>query len=273
MKQIVALILITIFFLGCSSNKTTNNDKNQNDSLQQSFVPIINGVWVLKDYINDIEKTKSPLKSADKLQGIVTLIIDGETQKDSIEVGISWNNHEGNSFIAYFKLGNNKSSLKTNIPDYENTTNYYELGYELEKNDTILNIYHYNKTNKLLDKKQFIKVAKKQTDNDVGWGIQLIVNKKILNGDYSIIDSTNSVKIATFKNDGTIIGFNNFKNFYILTDYMGGPETNNDGICFNSNKCFAFETKGDTIYLYNTKSVDENEKLDKLIYKLVKQKK
>lgn len=107
----LSYILLTLFICAsCSNEKKTNTDnvENQVDSLKQKFIPILNGVWVLTDYIKVIEQTKSPIKAADKLEGVVTMIIDLDINTDSIEVGASWGNHEGYNFTTYFLLVKNK---------------------------------------------------------------------------------------------------------------------------------------------------------------------
>ena len=124
MRQLPNIILTFFILTNCSNDKTLTPDniKNQTVSLKQNFIPILNGIWVLTDYIKAIEQTKSPLRAADKLQGVVTMIIDAESQPDSIQVGASWNNHEGYHFTTYFILGQNPNSLKTNIPDFQRST-------------------------------------------------------------------------------------------------------------------------------------------------------
>ena len=280
MRQLTYIFLTLFILTSCSNDRTSNADKgaNQIDSLKQTFIPIFNGVWVLTDYIKAIEQTKSPLKAADKLKGVVTMIIDAGIKSDSVEVGSSWNNHEGYNFTTYFIAGQNLNSLKTNIPDYDEKTNYYELGYETINNETFLVLYHYNKANKLIDKKLFTKVAEKQQDNDAAWGLQSIVNEKLFSGKYLLIDSTNSSTEINLKSDGSLTGYSDFKTYYVFTDFMGGPETILDGMAFNLNeknsKWFAFKISSDTTYLYSTTGDEEAGELlqlDKIQYRLVRQ--
>lgn len=280
MKQLTYIFLTIFILTSCSNDKTStvDNSSNQIDSLKQKFIPILNGIWVLTDYIKAIEKTKSPLKAADKLQGVVTMIIDAEIKSDSIDVGASWNNHEGYNFSTYFVQGQKQNSLKTNIPDYNEKTNFYELGFETISDKTFLVLYHYSKTNKLIDKKAFTKVAEKQQDNDAAWGLQYIVNQKLFSGNYLLIDSTNSSTKINLKSDGSLTGYSDFKTYYVFTDFMGGPETILDGIAFNINeknsKWFAFKIHGDTTFLYSTigeEEAGELLQLDKIKYKLVRQ--
>ncbi len=279
MRQLTYILLTFFILTSCSNDKTSTADNGANriDSLKQNFIPIFNGVWVLTDYIKAIEQTKSPLKAADKLQGVVTMIIDAGIKSDSIEVGASWNNHEGYNFTTYFIAGQNLNSLRTNIPDYDERTNYYDLGYETINNETFLFLYHYNKSNKLIDKKRFTKVADEQRDNDAAWGLQYIVNEKLFSGNYLLIDSTNSSSKINLKSDGSLTGYSDFKTFYVFTDFTGGPETILDGIAFNiqtnNSKGFAFKISNDTTYLYSTTGDEEAGELsqfDRIQYKLVR---
>ena len=271
----MTLIILT----SCSNQKTSNVniETMEVDDLKGKFSGVFNGVWVLTDYIKSIESTKSPLKSAEKFDGVVTIIIDIKNQVDSAFVGVSRNNHEGDNFTVYSITGNLENSLKSNLIDYENNSNYYELGHENISNQTYLALYHYNKDNKLIDKKLFSKVADKQSDNDAGWGLQYIVNEKLFKGDYTLIDSSDNKTNVSFKNNGIMNGMPGFNSYYVFTDFMGGPETILDGIAFKASErnstWYAFEIKKDTTFLYNTKGDEEAGELlqlNKLIYKLVR---
>jgi hypothetical protein len=278
MRQLTLLLLIVFSLASCASIKTKSNlDTSQAKPSKQNIISQLQGVWVLTDYINEIKQTKSPLKSANKLKGIVTMIINGSNKNNKIEVTASWNNHEGLNFITYLKEGHSQNTLKTDIPDYEEESNYYEIGYETINKQTFLFLYHFNKENKLLDKKQFSKVAETQKDNDVTAGLQQLVNKEIFAGNYTLIDSTNSKLKVVFNSDGSLVNFPGFKSYFVLTDFLGGPDNNLDQVCFNLSepdfKCFAFEIKGNAINLYNTHSDEEKGILilDKLQYKLEKE--
>ncbi len=280
MKHLIYLFLTCVILTSCSNNKSleTNNEANQMDSLKQKFIPIFNGVWVLTDYIEAIEQTKSPLKSASILQGVVAMTIDATTKYDSIDVGASMNNHEGYNFSVYFKNGQTPSSLKTNIPNYEVESNFYDLGYETINNQDFLFLYHYNTKNELIDKQKFTKVGENQKDKDLDLGIQFIVNEKLFSGKHLLIDNKKVVTKVVLNSDGSLTGHSDFKTYYVFTDFLGGHKPVLDGISFNmykkNEKNFAFIIKNDTTYLYNTiGNEDEGEvlKLGKIQYKLVRQ--
>jgi hypothetical protein len=231
----------------------------------------------LKDYIKAIEITKSPLKSADKLQGVVTMVIDTQGQSDSIEVGASWNNHEGYSFNMYFQSGQKTNSFKTNLTDYDEASNYFEIGYQSVNNEEVLILYHYNKSNQLIDKKDFTKVADRQQDGDVAWGIQYVVNEKLFTGNYMLMDGVNPPSNIRLGGDGTLTGHPDLKTYHVQTDFLGGPETLLDGLIFNLNEehptLLAFKTSNDTTYLYSTIGDEEAGELlqiDKIVYTLAR---
>jgi hypothetical protein len=279
MRAFIYILLALGIFTSCSTDNSATTDKPDTiDSLKQNFNTVFKGVWVLSDYLEAIEKTKSPLKSSDKLEGVVTMIIDKISHADSINIGASWNNHEGYSFTAYFRQGQKPNSLKTNLPDYDEKGYFYELAYENVGNENFLWLYHYNKSKQLVDKKRFVKVATTQTENGVSWGLQYVVNEKLFSGNYLLIDSTNATTKVNFKNDGSLTGYPAFNKYYIMTDFMGGPVAMLDKIIFNidtdHSKGFAFKKLKDTTYLYSTigdEDAGETVKLDKIKYKLVHQ--
>jgi len=292
MRKIVFIIFAVFILISCSNNETTlendssqmDNNTSQMESLKQHFIPKIKGVWVLTDYINEIEKTKSPLKSRHKLyennfNTITTMVIDVANQSDSIEVGAGMNNHEGYDFVIYFQAGKDENRLKTNIIDYDEESNFYEIGYEIKNNITYLFLYHYDKTNKLIGKTQFSKVVEETQDNDLGFGLQYMVNKKLLSGNFTLIDSTDRKTKIKFNADGTLTGFLNFKTYYVLTDYLGAaviPDI--DMVNFRNKEnweLYAFRVVKDTILLYSViydEEIEEAMTFDKLIYKLVRMK-
>ncbi len=280
MKQLLCVILSFYIFSSCSNQKssTKGNVQTQIDSLKQNFNSIFNGVWVLTDYITAIEQTKSPVKSSDILNGMVAMLIDGINNSDSIDVFASLNNHEGYNFTSYLTIGQSPNRIKTNIIDYEEGSNFYELGYEVISNETFLFLYHYDKSSKLLGKKQFSKVLETQFANGTELGIQYIVNKKLFAGNYLLIDNENNSTKINLKSDGTISGFSKFNKYFVSTDFCCGPNTIIDEIAFSKDDSnasnFAFEIKNDTTFIYSTITdieADEFMRIDKIVYKLVRQ--
>ncbi len=271
MKLTVIIFSIFLILSGCSS------DKIKLDSVRQISSPIFKGVWVSTDYIDQIQKTKSPLKSASKLLGVASMLFGGNSNSESLHVGISWNNHEGTDFTLYFKEGQKQNSLKTNLPDYDHKNNFYELAYEMTNNDTTIFLNHYTKANQLIDSKRFSKIRSYKPTDDLGGGIQFIVNSKLISGTYDVIDTLNSHSVAQFKDDGSVIGFLDYKKYVIQTDFIAGPENNLDQICFDIStknaQCFTYQINGSTINIYEVTEDANHEFLQvgKLKYTLVRQ--
>lgn len=280
MKQTALMILIAISITSCYNKQTKTADNNvvKSDSIKKPINEIIRGVWVVSDYIVDIQKTKSPYQSKDKLNGIVSLLIDGKVKGDSMVVSVNWNNHMGSDISAYLTNNHKPNSLRTNIKDYPINDNTFEIGYELIDKDTLLFLYHYSSTNNLLDKRQFEKVLEKRADVDVGCGLHFIVNKILFAGNYILIDSTKTESNVHLDYDGSMTGFPNFNNYYIMTDFVCIGENDRDQIILDlytkNQKDYAYTRIGDTINIYKTILSEDHIHLllDKLKFRLIRQK-
>jgi len=288
MKYIFYAVLFVFLLEGCHS--TINKDRQVDNAavvkpkttinpLAQKFEPFLKGVWIPSKYIADIERTKSPLAS--QLAEVSCFYVSAlPSNNDSLHIGYSLGNHEGADFILFLKQGQNLTSLKTSLVDYDTKSNFYDLGYKIKNGDTSLFIYHYNKQNKLLDSVGYTRVANRATDeNDMAWGIQFITNKKLMAGRYAAIDSLGSSMDINFTNEGKVSGFHEFKNYEVLTDFSSGIEDNMDQVGFYQSdmgkaQWFAYKFNLDTLNLYEALKNDKNDSISqgKLKYKLVKQK-
>jgi hypothetical protein len=276
MKYSILVSLIILIFSAC---KTKDKKSGQAaNPLIEKFKPYLNGVWVPKEYVDDIKKNKSPLKSSDKLTFISEFSINAANiEEDSIHVGAGFGNHEGGDFILYFRSGQTATSLPTNLTGFNNKQNFYELGYSLKGRDTLLAIYNYDQNKKLVEKTDYIRSPKPPSDNDVN-GFQYVINQELATGTYTIFDSAGNTANAQLTTDGRIKGFKDFKTYYILTDFVASPENMTDEICFETQtrkqKCYGFKISADTINLFEP-ATDKQDSLFKpgpTIYKFVRQK-
>ncbi|MCX8472682.1 MAG: hypothetical protein ORN85_03440 [Sediminibacterium sp.] len=180
-------------------------------------------------YIADIQKTKSPFKSQNSLAGMVELDIDISHAIDDKLIVNAPGIHEGGSFKIIFTLGLTPNSFKTDIIDYENESNFYELGYSISTKDTILIIYHYDKKNKKLLEQIKYKKSPKNSESV----LQYMVNKTLFSGSYKMVDSAEQTLSLNFSNDGIVTGLPNYKNYYVLTDFVASSENDLDKVCFD----------------------------------------
>ncbi len=232
----------------------------------------------MTDYINDVVQTQSPYKSHPKLQGVVALIIGTEAEGDSMLIDASWNNHEGFSFYVHFRPGRQPHSLPTSIPDYDAPANSYELGYENIAGDTLLTLYHFDNAGQLIDKRSFTKIRNYQPEDDFAWGLQYVVNEKLIAGDYQISQGAKTPGAVTLNADGTVEGFDKYTNYHVSTDFMDAYQNSNDFICFFNGSdqpkgdCFVLEIKGKSLYLYESVPNPETEieEKGKMVYVLSK---
>ena len=274
MKKLTCLSTVLVLLIACQTNNPTTHDAAKNSVTDSAlkFESIINGDWYQASYIESIQKSKSPFRSQNSLAEYVELNINAsEARGDSIRIeapGI----HEGTNFIIYFKPGISANSFQTNISDWKESSNIYELNYNISGNDTSLTILCYNKFKKLIGQTRYLRTPK----NSAG-ALQFMVNKTLFAGNYKTEDSSGNISVLEFANDGLVAGLPGFKKYYILTDFVAGPENNVDEVCFdiqtNNQQCYTFEVKEDTIMLYEVK---ESAGQDSLIrgqpkYKLIKQ--
>ncbi|MEI9912847.1 MAG: hypothetical protein WDO71_26315 [Bacteroidota bacterium] len=246
--------------------------------LKKVFNPFLNGAWVKTEYIHDITKTKSPHKSSKTLNGIVSFIIDTATIRgDSMFLSSSIGNHEGMNFLLYFKQGEQPNSLLTNIHDDANPANSFELGYLVNSNDTSLILYHYDENKKLIAKKEFTKVLRNQSNDVITYGLQYIVNKKLISGTYKTRDLTGGETTLQFTDKGKVTGFAGFKTYYVLTDFFAEPGASPDRICFDietdTGKWYEFEIKDNILYLFEAQENNpgKSRQRNSPTYKLIKQ--
>lgn len=243
------------------------------DEADVLMLQTLTGVWVKSDYIEELGKTKSPIKASKKLRNIVTLIVDPQNVTgDTLTVGISINNHEGGNFLALFSEGQTPNSLRTDIEDYETRTNFFDLAYEINKMDTSALLLRYSDQGLLIDKVEFTRVCRSQEPNvGADFGIQLIVNKLLFEGDYKFTDSLKQNRIAKFNADGRIQGFEGQTRYTVQTDFVTEVEDYGDVICFDKG-CYSFVFTNNVLQLFQMSVDDEhNLVLGKMKYGLLKQ--
>lgn len=277
MKFSIVIISFLIVFFSCNSSADQTPLQSTNELIKQ-FKPFLHGVWVQADYMDDIVKTKSPVKSGKKLTFITEIVIDtSDISADSVIADIALGNHEGSDLILYFKKGKALTSLITNISGFEDEFDSYDLGYEISNNDTGLIIYHYDKNQRLLDKIKYIKVDEVAHGSSLEDGFQYMVNKRLITGSYKVIDNTGFERSVKLSNDGTINGLPGFRTYYVITDFVASPEDSIDQICFDIQTdqqiCYAFEIREDTIDLFKAPihETDTLFKVGPVVYRFVRQ--
>jgi hypothetical protein len=275
MKKLLYLILMTSGLIACNGKRDSAGNKSAEDSSAQTqnlikkFKPIIQGVWVKADYIEKVIKTKSPLAAADKCTGLTTIYINTDhIMGDSIVEMAGYYNHDGANALIKFQPGKSPRSMLFNGRD---------LNYSVENGDTTITIFQYDDRKQQFIKAKYIRVLKSQPDNNLGYGMDLAINKALVAGKYTLIDSAGTNPKVYFSEDGKVTGLLNFKAYSINVDLNSEPNNNLDEIGFDirtkNHSSFTFKVDADTLNVYDTyENADSTELLvGKLKYKLVRQ--
>ena len=272
MKRIIYLPLILTILISCKSKDDQDNGSgnrlNESPDLIQQFKPVIGGVWVKKNYIKKLVKSKSPLAAAERVMGITTLYIDTEKLKgDSILVPVSWNNHKGNNVALRFQPGKNTTTIMLGDD---------ELSYSIKRNDTTLIIYHYDDATKETITAKYIKALNSQPAGDFNYGMNYMINKGLMAGRYDATDNTGKTYNVIFTEDGKVSGLPGLSTYFVQND-MTGPKQEVDVILFNRGTtnpiAYAFERTKKTLNLYQTTAKpDSTLTLGNVVYKLIKRK-
>ena len=262
MKRIICPLLILSIFLSCKS-KTGDSDQDttgtgkpldQSQALLHQFKPLINGVWVKKDYIKKVKKSKSPLEAVDNGTGVTIMYIDTTQLKgDSITVPVVINNHEGTKVSLNFQPGKNTTTIEFGTD---------ELSYKLKK-DTTLIIYHYNSDTKETSTAQYIKAMDKLPAGGLQAGMSIAINQAILSGKYEGTDAAGKNIRALFTDDGKVSGLPGLTTYYVQNDMIADPNHSHDEIIFNLNgkgqKAYSFIINKKTLSLYdNAEQIKSN---------------
>lgn len=264
------LLFAMAILSACQTNIKNAHESKATDKINPDYKSIIEGYWYDPAYIKDIDQTKSPYKSRNVLKSIVELRINtNEIKGDSLEIG-AFNIHEGGGFFIFLKPGIGPDSFPTNMVDYNNTSNCYELGYLMSGKDTTMVIYHYNKQKQLIDKNEY----KKAPTNPDG-ALPYMVNKTLFAGKYSTADTTGKPITIQLGSDGSVSGWPGFNKYELSIDFLD-PENTQDEIGFETHtgqrKYYAYEIKGNAINLYE--SIKDEDKISskrgQLSYKLVR---
>lgn len=276
MKHIAAIVIATtILFAACKSEPETK--KTEAETIFDRVMPIMRGTWVMTDYINNLQQTKSPLAASAVLKDVVMLDIDTIGYAgDSCGVSGSLNNHEGLAFNIYFRKGHTETSIPVAYSDNDGSS--YELDYTIANNDTTLILSHYGKDGKLINNRNFTKWKQPVADYDEPSGLQRTANKILFAGKYKATDDAGKTADWELTSGGIALGVEGHKTFYVFTDFLGeGDGYMIDEMCFDEHektqKPYIFSIKGDTTFLYQAKENTERTKVEKgdLKYTLIKQ--
>jgi hypothetical protein len=212
----------------------------------------LNGNWITTNYIEQLQKTKSPLEASKT--GVYQLFINSKTiQKNSLKTDMWTINEGGYGFIIFFKSGIKKETWRTDWKQHANKEiRSTDIGLELNGKDTILVLYHYSSAKKLVDKTIFTK-PNTPIDMDKNDFLGYQINATLFTGKYTVTDSAGKAIEAAFRSNGLISGFHDFNRFYIV-NFSLYRNTVLDEVYLQTGDdekfSYTFTVEGNTIKLY-----------------------
>ncbi len=213
------------FGLLCSCSST---DKNTEQTSAANFKTkdttiSFTGYWLCKDYFESINNFKSPKKAQDNSEFI---FIPDRTIKQTMMIG---NFHEGGPTLTILSNGDHYELWEIQEDS---------LTQQLDKIEII------DEPNIKIGDRVFVKINPLQSDNG-----SRILEEILFKGTY-----TNALGTAIeFKNNGQIIGLDNFKIFEPIIDYIdAGMQVDQIGFGQNKNELeyFGFKFNKDTLELF-----------------------
>ncbi|TWR26459.1 hypothetical protein FPZ43_14965 [Mucilaginibacter pallidiroseus] len=249
MKKIIVCAALLLFFASCNNDDQKSSDKplDQSQDMIQQFKPVINGVWVKKNYIKKLIKEKSAVEVADRAEGIMVFAIDTDKLKaDSITVPVSYSNKKNGVVSLKFHPGRNSTTIMLGSD---------ELSYTIKNQDTTLIIYHYDEAKRETATDKYIKAFNKQQTDDLSYAMTYLINRGLLAGNYQGVDDAGKKLNIMLSEDGKIKGYPGLSSYY-LQNYPDAPLNKFDVITFNKGtpkeQKLAFEMKKRTLTLYPT---------------------
>lgn len=227
-----------------------------------TFSELFGGVWLPKEYVNEIIKTKSAYLSRNSIPEIAELAITKKNlKKDTLFVGSSINNHEGYGFNIWNSEVTSEGHFSNNIFDWDKGKKYL---FEYNLSDKLISIVIKNGNGIVENQIDFVKVLDDKFISGYGGvGYEYIARKYSINGNYQILDSLkNELGIANFDpKTGKIENFE-YGYYTIATDYIANPSFPSDHIIlrlkpeeYSNLKYLCIINRNDSILLYETEEI------------------
>lgn len=276
MKSLIYIVIPMILISSCKEVGNENlkseqihfeNDKSieSNEKADiSSLIPIIQGIWLPKEYVENLHKTKSAYIASSLIPEIAELQINpDEIVNDTLYVGSSIGNHEGYGFNIWFTSQNGKIIIQSDIYEWKADKKTSEFVVQT-KPDTIIKLVIKNQNGEMLKTIEYIKVRNKEhITNFGGLGYNYMARRVLLNGTYEILDSSKSnMGIINFDAENEMITNFKYKFYTIQTDFGGGPSYEDDHVTFQAKKddyhnseTYVIKKEMDTIVLYTTEEI------------------
>ncbi|GAB3501904.1 hypothetical protein [Emticicia fontis] len=246
MKKLHYLLLITlVVLLNACDSSTSESQKTLSD---------ISGHWISRDYLITLDKTLSPQGVAEQFPFYETELLLNSHTPDSITVF----NGQVETFTLPFKRSGDTLRLKLNQDPFT----------EIIYNPTRKTLSFFDKS--LNRTYTFIRADNSLIDKNVkpSAAFQAAVNKRVLEGNWHIIQADTLGTLLQFDRFGQIKGWDKYLTYTLCIN--GDCAANEDGdiIILNNNGIadeYGFHSKNDTVTLF--KLIQTNDADEKPVYK------
>lgn len=224
---------------------------SQAEALARQFGPIIRGAWVKADYLEAVQRTKSPLRAAGLTGPVSEMLINpARRTADSLVTELGLGNHEGGNMTIYFRPGSQSTALPTNYAHYEAPGSVTELSYRIGNQDTALVLTSYSQGRKVVARAVYRRVRGASLTDLTA--LNLAVRQLLFAGSYSGTDSLRRPVSMEFEGNGGVKGLKGFHNYDVGTDFGGGADL--DFISLDAGtkhqREMAYRFSNDTLRLY-----------------------
>jgi hypothetical protein len=210
MKITVIQILFLLAILFSCKEEGKDNKQSQSITIDskvekqidlEPIKSIIQGIWLPKEYVQEIYKSKSAYSAYHLIPDIAEMQINPEKiRNDTLYVGSSLNNHEGYGFVIWFTEQNGKIIINSDVRNWDSEKFDFELKYKTNL-DTILQLITKDKKGNFKDVIEYVRIRDKGNITDFGGlGFEYLARKIILNGTYEILDSA-KISLGKFNFD------------------------------------------------------------------------
>lgn len=225
----------------------------------------LHGTWIKEAYVEDLTRTKSPIKSFKMLNDIALFSFDTANLKgDILRGGLSWNGHEGGECTATFKSGKTPRSILIRI---EGDTVKTPRELVLENNELLLMSYPSNGS---AIAEKYVRASEKNThiDSSLGYPARRLLFAGKWQWKDMKKDTTYKVEMSE---EGAVKGSPNFIKYDVMTDFAAEPLPYDQVFFFDAKvkkpRILQFKSLGDTLKL-----TERLKKKEVLVFQLVKMK-
>lgn len=254
-----AYLLLAITCTGLAACGGGNRNADTDNGFKAAALPVLHGLWVRTDYIQDLARTQSPLHSANFLQGIDAMYIDtSKVSGDSLEINASYNNHEGIPFHIVFREGREPHSFPIDLSSLGDEVVTYEIVVPTTP-DGQLTMVTYDYQNHAKQRIAYTRIGDLPTSDNFYSAASMAAQQLLTAGHYTLLPGGTSVHMAA---DGTITGLADYDGYNISTDFVIPIANDLDNITFyrqqQRDTSLIFSIAADTLYLYET-GLSDNE--------------